>query len=106
MQSATCVGVTGPLDLNHERHLERYNRLIKALGLEDLSADDRIEKLRTLPSEDLVEVLKKHESPDIAFNIAMDRKLACGFWKVKDGLDDHKSVLVGNTRHDVLFLIL
>jgi hypothetical protein len=104
MQSGACVGLTEPLHLNHDYHNSRYNGLIKALGFDSLSVEDRLAKLRTVPWEDLIEVMKKLEKPDAIFPIAADHDLDGGFWKHKDQIDNGKIILVGNTRHDVLVL--
>jgi carboxylesterase type B len=102
-QSGACMGKTRPLPLDHKHNSKRYNGLIQALGIQDLSPDDRVEKLRGLPWEDLIEVMKKLEDPDAMFPVVADGALTGGFWKEAENINDNKSIMVGNTKDDVLF---
>src|SRR5271154_1645566 len=106
MQSGACVGVLKPLVLEHKIHRSRFDRLSRALSLENLSPDSRVGKLRTLPWKKLIEVMAEVETPDSMFCITADRELRDGFWKFQEVPAANRSLLIGNTRHDVLCCLL
>ena len=104
MQSGACVGVAKPLDLNHKYHRSRFSRLTKALSLDHLSSTEKIENLRVVPWEHLIEASVKTENPDGMFCITSDHDLIDGFFQVPKVDDAGKSLIIGNTGHDVLVL--
>jgi len=101
MQSGGCVGVAKPLGTGHGYHSSQYERLVKALRLHELPIERRMGELRKAPWQNLVEIMVKIENPDGMFCITADQDLVGGFWKVPNATDIGKSLLIGNTCHDV-----
>jgi carboxylesterase type B len=101
IQSGACIGVAKPLDLNHKYHVSRFARLTKALSLDHLSTTEKIEKLRVIPWEHLIEASGEIENPDGMFCITADHDLG-GFFQSQNVDNSSKSLIIGNTRHDVL----
>lgn len=101
MQSGACVGVAKPLGTEHGYHSSQYERLVKALRLHELPIERRMDELRKAPWRDLVEIMVKIENPDGMFCITADHDLVGGFWKAPNAIDIGKSLLIGNTCHDV-----
>ena len=102
MQSGACIGVAKPLDINHKYHRSRFARLTKALSLDHLSATEKIENLRVAPWEHLIEASAQIENPDGMFCITADHHLIGGFFQAQKADNTCKSLIIGNTGHDVL----
>jgi len=76
--------------------------LTSALSLDHLPVAEKIEKLRVVPWEHLIEALVEIENPDGMFCIAADNDLIGGFFQSQNVDNTCKSLIIGNTGHDVL----
>jgi hypothetical protein len=92
-----------PIGIEESIHRDQWNSLLNVLfpDTQYISRIDKVERLRTMPWEDILQAAETVKDPATLLYLTDDRTFRNSFWKTSDKNHRNLDVIIGNTCHDV-----